>query len=341
LIVLLSHFAFPRFSDGVWLWVRSLNLGSDAVVLFFVLSGFVIALTAERKDATLSRFAFARATRIYSVAIPTLLLGWMLDQWGVSLAPEQYYAPYYAPLSLSETLWRGLSFSNEWAGSIVKLGSNIPYWSLSYEVGYYALFAVAFYLRGPRRIVLLIAGAVLLGMNILLLMPAWLMGVALYHRLKRADLPQGSRALMLAVVPVAIYGAALAINLPDVIRATMQPHFPGHMLRFSDEYMWNAVVGLLVCTHLTGMAGALRDRPLARLARPAAWLAGGSFSVYLVHYPLLQFLHAALPGLGHGALFGLTVLSCLAFAELFERPLDLWRRALISLTLPRRKPVTG
>lgn len=340
MVVLLSHFAYPRFSDGAWAWVRDLNLGSDAVVLFFVLSGFVIALTAERKDASLQSFAFARATRIFSVAIPTLLLGWALDQWGARLAPAEYFAPYYAPLPLWEMLARGLSFSSEWAGSVARLGSNGPYWSLSYEVGYYALFGVAFYLGGLRRVALLVLGVTVLGVNILLLMPAWLMGVWLYHRLKKGGLPQGPGAVALALVPVAIYVLALRADLADTLAATVQPHLPGHSLRFSNEYLWNALTGLLVCAHLTGMAGLLRQRSLAAFARPVAWLAGASFSIYLMHYPLLHFLHAALPGLSHAALFGLTVLACLLFAEAFERPLHLWRRALRGFGA-RRRAVTG
>jgi peptidoglycan/LPS O-acetylase OafA/YrhL len=337
MIVVLSHFAYPRFSDGLWLWLRELNLGSDAVVLFFVLSGFVIALTAERKDATLRSFAFARATRIYSVAIPTLILGWGLDRWGVSLAPSEYFAPYYAPLPLWETLLRGLSFSNEWAGAITRLGSNGPYWSLSYEVGYYALFGIAFYLEGPRRIFLLIAATVLLGLNILLLIPAWLMGVWLYHRLKTGALPQGISAFCLVVIPVAIYVLAITNNIPDAFRSL----FTVHGLRFSDEFVWNALIGVLVCAHLTGMAGLLRDRPLARLKLPMGWLAGASFSIYLMHYPLLQFLHAALPGIGYAALFGLTVLACFAFAEIFERPLEFWRRCIRDFGKVNSKPVPG
>jgi peptidoglycan/LPS O-acetylase OafA/YrhL len=341
MVVFWSHFAYPRFSDGTWLWVRELNLGSDAVVLFFVLSGFVIALTSERKDATLGRFAFARATRIYSVAIPTLILGWGLDQWGSSLAPSQYFAPYYAPLPLWETLLRGLSFSSEWPGFTARLGSNGPYWSLSYEVAYYALFGVAFYLSGLRRAALLVAGVALFGLNILLLMPAWLMGVWLYHRLKNGALVQGPRAALLAIAPVVIYALALKINLADILYAEFQPRPGGLPLRFSNEYLWNGLIGILVTVHLTGMAGVLRDRSLARFKRPVAWLAGASFSIYLVHYPLLQFLHAALPGVSYAGLFGLTFLLCLVFAQVFERPLDLWRRTLRGLGQLPRKPVIG
>ncbi len=341
LVVLFSHIAYPRFSDGAWLWVRDLNLGSDAVVLFFVLSGFVIALTAERKDRTIGSFAFARATRILSVALPALVLGWVLDQWGASHAPDQYFAPYYAPTPLWEMLLRGLSFSNEWGGLQARLGSNGPYWSLSYEVAYYALFGVAFYLSGLRRAAFLILGVVVVGANILLLMPAWLMGVGLYHRLKAGPHMRCANAVVLCGLPLILYAVALRFDLPDLLRTSVQPHLPGHALRFSDEYLWNAVLGALFATHLAGMSSLLRNWSPGRLAPPAAWVAGASFSIYLIHYPLLQALHAAVPFIDPVRLLMLTLLLCLVFAECFERPLNLWRRLLRGETFRRDRRIAG
>ncbi|MEM8755449.1 MAG: acyltransferase family protein, partial [Pseudomonadota bacterium] len=58
LVVLFSHFAYARFSRGDYLFVREWNLGSDAVVVFFVLSGYVVAHTAARPGMTFGRFAF-------------------------------------------------------------------------------------------------------------------------------------------------------------------------------------------------------------------------------------------------------------------------------------------
>lgn len=342
MIVLLSHFAYPRFSDGLWIWVRDLRLGSDAVVLFFVLSGFVIALTAERKDATFGAFAFARATRIFSVALPALVVGYALDHWGARLAPAEYQAPYYNPLPLWELLLRGLSFSNEWAGFETRLGTNGPFWSLSYEIAYYALFGVAFYTTGLRRAALLALGVAVAGLNIMLLMPAWLIGVWLYRYLSRPHQPlRDATAVLLIVAPVSLYIMALNQGFADRLLANVQPQIPNHALRFSDEYLWNACVGFLVCCHLIGVATLLRNTTLERLHRPLAWLAGGSFSIYLMHYPLLHALHAALPNISHAALFALTVLACLAFAEVFERPLDLWRRGLRSLVSPDQDRVAG
>src|SRR6056297_1538081 len=184
LIVMLSHFAYPRFSEGRWLWVRELNLGSDAVIVFFVLSGLVIAHAVTVKQGGMARFVFDRATRLLSVALPALVIGFVLDRIGARLAPQLYDGWQYNALPLWEILLRGLSFSNEWGGMATRLGTNGPFWSLSYEAAFYALFAVAFYTQGPRRLALLLAGGLLFGLNILLLMPAWLMGVWLYRRIK-------------------------------------------------------------------------------------------------------------------------------------------------------------
>lgn len=341
MVVLLSHFAYPRFTGGDWIWVRELNLGSDAVVIFFVLSGFVIALTAEQKDTTLARFAFSRMSRLVSVALPALVMTWVLDRMGHAADPTSYYAPYYAALPLWEMLARGLSFSNEWSGLAARLGSNGPFWSLSYEAAYYVLFAVCFYLSGVRRAVLLVAFGMLFGLNVLLLMPAWLMGVWLYHNLHRVARLSPQIAMVFALGPVAAYAMCLAIDLPAIMQTHIQPQIPDHSLRFSDEYLWNALLGVLTTLHLLGAAALVRTADLSRLATPAAWWAGGSFSLYLVHYPVLQWLNATLPGLGNLGLFAATVLICYGFAALFERPLPMMRGWILRVLQPKPDTATA
>src|SRR5690606_31622744 len=90
MVVFVSHFAYPRFTDGDYMIIRDLNLGSDAVVFFFVLSGLVISYTVEVKDKTLKQYAFSRATRLYSVVIPVLLLTVLMDGIGSRIAPAVY-----------------------------------------------------------------------------------------------------------------------------------------------------------------------------------------------------------------------------------------------------------
>ena len=323
LVVLLSHFAYPRFSDGDWIWVRELNLGSDAVVVFFVLSGLVVAFAAETKDRGARQYAFARATRILSVALPALLLGFVLDRTGAAIAPANYANQFYFQMPLPEMLLRGLSFSNEWGWAPARLGTNGPYWSLSYEVGYYALFGVVLYASGYRRIALLCLGAVVLGPAILLLSPCWVAGVLLWRRREQiAGIPL-ARAWALALLPVGFYATALFVDLPTLLKSwTTQWGAARLPLRFSDEFLWNWVLAAAVAMHLAGvMALARSDTVLGGLV--IRWLAGASFSIYLVHYPVLTFLDALLPAFGGrqlGLLLG-TLVVCLAFASVFERPL--------------------
>ncbi len=47
--------------------------GHSAVIVFFVLSGFVIAYITDTKENTLPSYAASRISRIYSVAVPTVV----------------------------------------------------------------------------------------------------------------------------------------------------------------------------------------------------------------------------------------------------------------------------
>lgn len=352
MLVLLSHFAYPRFSGGDLLILRELNLGSDAVVLFFVLSGFVIAYCADQKDRNLQEFAFNRATRIFSVALPALILTYICDQIGAWAAPAAYDSWFYNPMSLAEMLVRGLTFSNEWAGFEARLGTNGPYWSMSYEVAYYALFAVAFYTNGLRRIVLLAAGMALFGLNILLLMPAWLAGVWVYHLVTKKTPITGkaSSFYINAALMVAIYAVLLAADMPARLMDLSLSVFGGQFdawTRFSNEVLWNNLIALLIAAHLFSVAQAFKLRevkwPAPRIIR---WLAGGSFSVYLVHYPVMQMLDVTLttelPDFARAALLlGLVIAATLVFAQIFERSLPRQRAALQSLTQPKSPSLTA
>ena len=52
--------------------------GHDFVVLFFVLSGYVISATVDRKNQSLRDYALDRMARVYSVAIPALIFSFAL-----------------------------------------------------------------------------------------------------------------------------------------------------------------------------------------------------------------------------------------------------------------------
>lgn len=338
--VLISHFAYRRFSNGDLHWVRELNLGSDAVMLFFVLSGFIIAYTADVKDRTANSFLFNRFTRIYSVALPAVLLTFALDMFGNSLYPAAYDGWWYPKEEPIARMFVALTFTSELGFTHIRIGTNGPYWSLSYEVWYYLLFAALMFTSGVKR--WLIAGSVALfmGPKILALGVSWMAGVAVYRLMPRVMALRPSVSMMLFWLPIGIYAACLAAGVPPALLALQKSWFGDtfvKMMHFSDEFIWNAILGLLVASHLAGACRLASEWTAVseRLAQSLRWLAGGSFSLYIVHYPLLQFLGSAMPEsrtylAGQLFVLALVVAGCYLFAAVFERTLPQQRAWLVA-----------
>jgi peptidoglycan/LPS O-acetylase OafA/YrhL len=336
-VVVLSHVAYPRFTRGDYIFMRELNLGSDSVVVFFVISGFVIAYAATR-DEKLSTYAFNRLTRLLSVLLPALLLTFVFDQCGQRIGPEAYKS-FYNPAPLGELLLRGLSMSNEWgAFERIRLGTNGPLWSLSYEAAFYVLFAIVFFMSVVRRIALLCFGAWLIGPRILLLMPAWLMGVWLWNWVAAGGVNRfnESTARLCAWGGPLMYIALQYFDVPRILAAQTATAFePQHyrmVLAFSDEFIWNAILGVLSSVHIIGMARLLRNyegtHPRIR------WWAGASFSIYVTHYPALHLIDAAFPAetlARDGLLVVGSIVVGLLFAQVFERPISSLRRNLLKI----------
>ncbi len=341
LAVLFGHMAHIRFTRGDYYVLREINIASDAVAVFFVLSGVVIAYAAGR-DGSLGKFAFNRATRLLTVIVPALFLTLLFDGIGTRINMSAYPWPYYVDLPLGEFLFRGLTLSPEWNGLMdrVRLGTNGPIWSLSYEVVYYAMFAVLIFIKGALRWILLALFATIAGLPILLLLPAWAVGTMLWGHIKKA----GRRAMSvpaataLAVIPVASLIFFRIAGLPDMLlQLTGQVIGVADVksiLFFSDEVLWNSVIAACVAAHLLGvfhLSSRLTLSETAPIARFVRWFAGASFSIYVMHYPTLHLLDAILPETLPGydvVLLGMTLTICFAFAALFERPLANYRNSL-------------
>jgi peptidoglycan/LPS O-acetylase OafA/YrhL len=340
--VFVSHFVIARWTGGAFPKAVSYKIGEfgvDLVMVFFVLSGFVIAYTADVKDRHWRDYAFNRGTRIYSVAIPAIILGFLLDRTGAALNPESYQGWWYAEHSLAELLLRGATFTNEFWIAPFRIGSNGPYWSLGYEVWYYVLFGVALFARGLARLGVFGLILLLAGPGVVLLGGVWLMGVVLYRVMRRdaGRVATGrwplAAAAGAAVLPVMGFGALRLLGGDDFLYAQGDALAEALGLKQSigraNLFLWHWVVGALVAVHFYGMAALLGrvHQPVGRVvSSPIRWLAGASFSLYLVHYPLMQALDAVLVGDGANPyrmafLAAATLIGCFVFAEVFERPL--------------------
>lgn len=332
-MVLLAHWAFPRFTGEDHLWMRQHDLGGDGVVIFFVLSGLLIAYAAEnRREEGPALFAADRLSRLWSVALPALFFCLCLDMIGQRINPEIYRAVGYEGGLTWNALLAGAAFVNEIWFISLQPGSNGPYWSLGYEAWYYAIFAGFFFAPARWRWWLAVGLALIAGPKILLLAPSWLLGVWVWRTIKSGKLDAITRpkAAVLAAFPLLVYFWCHANQIHWLLYEVTEDLIGTDgmaLLGFSDTFLWSAVLGVLTAMHVLGVAALLQGQGLKsglKVEHSLRWLAGGSFALYLVHFPVLHLAGAVLPGDLEATWrqIALLVLACgvsYAFAEITER----------------------
>ena len=320
--------------------------GNLFVDFFFVLSGFVIAYTAQAKEPSLGAFARSRLARLWSVAVPALILTMALDHWGSLFDPAAYSQWWHQGADPLWRAFRALSFTNELWFSSVRPFSNGPWWSLGYEAVYYALFAALFYIPGWKGRA--VAGALMLlaGPKILLLAPIWWLGVWVWQRTQRETLPADKSALLFfgTIAAYALFRwSGLPVFLRDATVLALGADNVVTYLHFSDEFLSSYIIGPLVALHFIaahGLAHAL-DGLLAPWRKLIVWFAQSTFALYLLHYPMLRFADAAFaydasdPWHVAAVFLGVTGL-CVVIGPVIERTKGPWK-ALLAPRWPRRQ----
>lgn len=332
LAVFLSHFTSQHFSGGL-LWPLE-DLGAEGVDVFFVLSGFVIGYAADRRERSGATFVVNRAARLYSVALPAVLATFALDAIGRGIDPGFYTAVprYVAGHDLRQGLL-GLTFLNQTWALVTPVGSNLPYWSLGYEVWYYVIFGIAFYAPGRWRIAGTLIAMAMPGPRVLALFPLWLLGLACWRMRLRFAIAAGLRwALLLG-------SALLWLGYEAWASHGAPPHLQLGEAFDRPEIGQDYLVGFLFAANLMGagvLAPALTRLDATGAGRLVRFLAGATFTLYLFHFPLMQFLHVLAPfpvtsWRSRVLLFGGTLVLVLALAQVTERRKEPWRRAFATL----------
>ena len=326
--------------------------GHEAVVVFFVLSGFVIAFAAQTREHTAKAYAVSRLTRIYSVALPCLLFTLLFDRIGQALAPQLYAGLITDGSALVRLVLGGLFLNESWSVS-AQMFSNTPYWSIAYEFWYYAVFAALFYFRGWARITLTALAGLIAGYKILLLFPIWALGWGVY-RWTRSHQVSPALGVVLFVQP------ALVLYLDDSLSWTRHAgEWLAAMigqdtwrvgLSWSRYVLTDTLLGLSMAVHFVGAAALSPwlERALLPLAKPVKWLAARSFTLYLLHQPAMLLVGAVLltlglPLLGSWSVFAATWGIVLVVAQVSElqkhrlKPLVVWLLDWPERALTRRR----
>lgn len=292
--------------------------GHEAVVVFFVLSGFVIAHASTRPGVTLGVYVQHRVARIVPVAWTALLLAGMLALAVPGLNDE--------PGLLSHTL-ANLVFMGQSGWGWMEAPLNSPYWSLNYEVWYYAIFGAWLFVRRHRWVWMGMA-LLLAGPKILMLMPVWLMGVALYHRMPTF---KQSMALLIFVATAALTVAMFWMDVSEHARAWLYrvapPFWRAH---YSSQFLYDIVLGVVVTFNFAAVAslGPSSFKALFTIERPIRYLASFTLSLYVFHAPLTELLVNVVK-MNHAVPFYGTLALCVfLLAQLTERRTGWYRQQL-------------
>jgi peptidoglycan/LPS O-acetylase OafA/YrhL len=338
ILVFMHHIADERFTARTLTWIGI--FGEDAVMMFFVLSGYVIAYVAAEKENTALEYFVSRLARLYSVAVPALILTVLFDFIGKKADMSLYEGRGNDSYPLIRTLI-SLSFTNQLWFFDVRYFSNIPYWSISYEFWYYVLFGAAIFTAGIWRWAIMLGLVLMIGPLILLLAPVWILGVYVYRMSSMISLPPyiGWLFFIGSIVAYLGYrywgGSAHLTSLSDSLLLNILNPNELHKARF---FLHDYIVGLLAATHLLGAVSLTVKRrlDLQQFERPICFASSHTFLLYLVHYPLLHLLSAIAPwpaGSGRRTVMLVTgsVLLILVLRIMTEDQKKLWKEWILML----------
>ncbi|MBV1796360.1 acyltransferase [Siccirubricoccus sp. G192] len=327
-VVFIGHVGSGSIGGGLG-WQLT-PYGAPAVVIFFVLSGFVIGYVSHEREKSGRDYVIARGARLYSVIVPTLVLTALLDYVGTLVSPSLYAT--WSPL-LGSGGWHlpvSLLFLNETWGAHILPGSNGAYWSLSYEAAYYAIFGLVFYLRGITRILVPVAIALVAGPQIVALLPVWLTGWAAYHACTRWTIGRRLGWLLFFGSIIVAIGADFWARRYGML-AGFQALFDHGPAELAQDY----VLGLIFAVNLLGFnaIGPVFSGIVQRISAPIRWLSGATFTLYLLHVPLVLCVRALFQAvessvISEAAILVIPFVGALAIAHVTERKKNVWKQLI-------------
>jgi len=289
----------PGLAEG------ALTIFASGVDIFFVISGFIIASTAVSQRDPLM-FTVRRAARIYPAYWLVLLTALLSSSW-IALSPERQPA-----------IDLGLIFAWSYPNWYVA-----PAWSLAFELHFYAAVAVVLAVAPNRLFELLFAGLVVvmiaiafhlqLGIYSHPLVLEFGAGVGIAYLYRQGRLRFSRRVLAISAglffagwYWIFVYGAA-------------DP-------QFARVLTYGAGAALLIYAVVAAEIAGRSFSPILQ------WLGSISYSLYIVHYPLMKWLAGfsgpwALSSAGTiiaGILLSIALASALHIV--IERPAIDWSR---------------
>jgi peptidoglycan/LPS O-acetylase OafA/YrhL len=254
----------------VAIWTALTRLGHESVLIFFVLSGFLVGGKAwdqaRSKTFSAGKYAIDRLVRIQIPLMGAIALT-VIAYWSVPNAHDS-----------AQILGNFFSLQGVF---VPVLNGNDALWTLSYEVWFYILGGAVAYIAGRRGFSLVAALLILAGifvftrLNAFYLFP-WVAGAVAYQWR-----PTKASVGWLSVGGLVALAGVVTFQLTKSTTANPQ------------GYPWGEPVSVI----LIGLGLAVMLPHLYRLpvreswfTRSGTWLSSFSYSLYLIHLPVLSLV---------------------------------------------------
>jgi peptidoglycan/LPS O-acetylase OafA/YrhL len=323
-----------------WIKVPAYCTGRAGVAIFFVLSGFIMNYTYGDRDWTgrfggnAREFYWSRFARIYP-------LHWLMFLFALPLGLNSNTAR----VSVSEFPWQLTLTDMLWPGHHAGAQPVKAAWTLSCEVLFYLLAPVFFLVLCRRKRPLAASIILLLGITAVMLavislfpggywlaygyLPEFLLGIAGFQLARRVNLSRVGLPLLVGGVLLLI--VAVMANL-------LWPCYLAHFY-----YAPGALLLILGCANAAGAIGRFLSLPWLVL------LGHASYSLYLMHDPILRYfkvlldINGIVPSfplnilIGAATSGGIIVAAILSF-KYYENPARLKLRSLLKRDI---RPAVG
>jgi peptidoglycan/LPS O-acetylase OafA/YrhL len=302
--------------------------GPEAVIVFFVLSGFVIFYSTSTNplDLQLRNYSVKRVRRIYPIFLCALLLAYLSQ----AIVVRSLFVPSWKTLAGNLAMFQGISIDPFYDG---------PLWSLSYEWWFYVLFFLVITVeKVPGRRQFWAAGLSLTGLIsavialnqasvFLLYFMVWWCGAELARQyLEEGRITWRKQAFSLGSL------ACLSVLSILLVLPAWRAHEPLSAIEFPVLFVRHLAAGVVLIS--VGIAWyKLRFVGFNRLLGGFSLLAPISYGIYVVHAPILQAVASFAPGQYAVPKIVLIWVLILATAYLLEIPfqsmINRWSKRLL------------
>lgn len=270
------------------------GFGHQAVMIFFVLSGFFVggSILKNRNNFHLRYYLLARLSRLWVVLIPMLCITFIADQVVTIYLPQLLLGEYQSILSSGPTPEYSTSLGTFFANILFLqtiyspvFGTNGPLWSLANEFWYYIMFPLVMISLGKisyrpvKRMFFVILLSLILFFvagNLLEGFAVWLLGVAVYLNYSRSE---SKPSFLFMLVSASLFITSLVVS---------KLHFIDKIPFLSSDIL----IALCFSLFLISIKGIKTYGRFSQLLLPfAKWLSNISFTMYLLHFPLIMLIY--------------------------------------------------